>query len=529
MRRVLWIFAHQDDEVAAAARMLEQRRRGDDIHCVYLTDGAAYASAAVRNRESTNALASIGVTNIVFFSRPDGALYEHVDASLAELEARFDGVTFDEVGCLAWEGGHHDHDASHLVALAFAARRKIDAWEVPLYNGAGVPGALFRVMRPLGAGWESRRLTFSDAVRIVMLARFYPSQRRTWLGLLPELLVRVLAMRRSFVRRALVSRAGRAPHGGRLYYERRFGCSREAFLRATAPFVAKHFGDVTLRCPVCAGERFTHKRLLPNLAASPQGHIIQVVSSALFAVASDITHPKGVSYAHIDDGAYLQSIGRVRQSQAKAIVGAVKATGTWLDLGCGFGFLLDEARRAGFTVRGVEPNAKAAAQARARLGDVVSAADDDAPADVISTLDVLEHVELRALSAFAENVRRRAAVWVIKVPSADGLFYKVAHALLPFSRGVVRRLWQSDHEYPHTVYFDRPTLTRFLEQHGFTVEQVRYVDEVPAETATSRMLLDPTIPRWQARLATPLVRVVNAIERWRGVSDALVVIARRKG
>jgi SAM-dependent methyltransferase len=272
-------------------------------------------------------------------------------------------------------------------------------------------------------------------------------------------------------------------------------------------------------CPVCDGSRFTQRRLLPNLT------VARCLGCGLRI--SDIAMTKGVSYAHIDDEAYLQSIGLVRQEQAAAVVAAVKSNGTWLDIGCGFGFVLDQARRAGFAVRGVEPNAKAVAAARARLGDVIRTVDDNSHADVISTLDVLEHIPVAELNAFARDIRGRAKTWVVKVPSSEGLFYRVGHALLPFSRGVVRRLWQSDHQYPHTVYFDRRTLTRFLEKHGFVIEQVRYLEEVSAKTAAQRMLLDPTIPRWQSLLASPLVRIINTIERWRGTSDALLVIARR--
>jgi LmbE family N-acetylglucosaminyl deacetylase len=49
------------------------------------------------------------------------------------LSARFDQA--EEVWTLAWEGGHHDHHAAHLVALAFAAGRGARCFEVPLYTG----------------------------------------------------------------------------------------------------------------------------------------------------------------------------------------------------------------------------------------------------------------------------------------------------------------------------------------------------------------------------------------------------------
>lgn len=245
MKRVLWIFAHQDDEVAAAPRMLEQRRNGDEISCAFLTDGARYVPAARRNAESVAALATLGITNLIFLTHADGTLHAHVDKALAQLESHFRGATVDEIGCLAWEGGHHDHDASHLVALAFARTRSIEAYEVPLYNGLGTPGSMFRVLRPVGEGWESRRITFSDALRALLMVRFYRSQRKTWAGLLPGTLFRLLLLRRTSFRRADSKRVHHAPHEGQLFYERRFGCSRDTFTRSTNAFVQQHLGRRT--------------------------------------------------------------------------------------------------------------------------------------------------------------------------------------------------------------------------------------------------------------------------------------------
>ena len=48
----------------------------------------------------------------------------------------------DEVWTLAWEGGHQDHDAAHLVAIAFANRRGAPVFEVPLYHGHLSRGSL---------------------------------------------------------------------------------------------------------------------------------------------------------------------------------------------------------------------------------------------------------------------------------------------------------------------------------------------------------------------------------------------------
>jgi SAM-dependent methyltransferase len=244
----------------------------------------------------------------------------------------------------------------------------------------------------------------------------------------------------------------------------------------------------------------------------------------------DAARRSDLNYAGIDDSAYAGSIARVRQQQAREIVAFVRpftANGDWLDVGCGYGYVLDAAREEGFRVRGLEPDAKAAAEARRRIPDVAQGtlAETTPAADVLSTLDVLEHLD--DPGAFARLARSKArALWVIKVPSSDGLFFRVAHALR--IGGAVRRLWQSEYEHPHTVYFDRDTLTRFLEKHGFEVVAARYLDEVPNGTVVDRLTLDGRTPRWQARLAVPLVALLNLVERLRGKSDALLVVARAR-
>jgi SAM-dependent methyltransferase len=273
-------------------------------------------------------------------------------------------------------------------------------------------------------------------------------------------------------------------------------------------------------CPVCGSELFESK-----VVAGLTIHRCAACGLRMRPAA----RRQGTSYADVDPDAYLHSIGSVRRAQGEAIVAFVRehaGSGEWLDVGCGYGYVLDAAREEGFRVRGIEPDPTAAAAARARIGDVVPGFLDETtpPADVLSTLDVIEHLD--DPGAFAELVKRKTrALWVIKVPSSDGLFFRIAHALR--IRTAVERLWQSNYEHPHTVYFDETTLTRFLRSHAFEIVAVRYLDEVPTATAVDRLTLAGGMPRWKARLALPLFAAINAIERLRSKSDALVVLARK--
>ncbi|MBV8518614.1 MAG: PIG-L family deacetylase [Acidobacteria bacterium] len=245
----LFVFAHQDDEIAFASRISYALRNGRAVSCAYLTDGEGKGiPSATRDRESRRVLAHLGVdlARVHFIGSeeriPDGKLVEQLDRALALLDARVTEAV-DEIYCLAWEGGHADHDASQLVAAAFAARRGVLAkcYEMPLYHGHRLPGPLFNTLAPLRVGgpWTGRQITLREAFGIALLCRFYDSQRATWMGLLPEALIRLALGQREHTRPVDVARLTQKPHEGKLFYERRFGVSWESFARASAPFVAQ--------------------------------------------------------------------------------------------------------------------------------------------------------------------------------------------------------------------------------------------------------------------------------------------------
>jgi SAM-dependent methyltransferase len=212
-----------------------------------------------------------------------------------------------------------------------------------------------------------------------------------------------------------------------------------------------------------------------------------------------------------------------------------------LDVGCGFGAFLCEVKRTKFNVFGVEPDGLASEHARRLLGDEAVRHDSmtcgtrsDESADVVSALDVLEHIPVAALPNFARLIHRTlrpGGLWLLKVPSSDGLFFQLAHRLRPFAggglAGSIRRLWQLEYEFPHTVYFNERALSRYLDRHGFQSLETIYLEEVPNDTIGDRLRMDGTIAGKQARVLAPAVRLVNWVERRRAKSDAMLMVARR--
>lgn len=143
---------------------------------------------------------------------------------------------------------------------------------------------------------------------------------------------------------------------------------------------------------------------------------------------------------------------------------APRPGGRLLDVGCGNGAWLDQMRRLGWEVQGVEPDEKAAAIGRAsRIPIAVATADAlpafDAPFDAVSLSHVIEHLHdpiavLRSLRAHIKP----GGILRIATPNMGGF----GHARYgPHWRGL---------EAPrHLVLFTGDTLRTCLEQAGYAI------------------------------------------------------------
>jgi LmbE family N-acetylglucosaminyl deacetylase len=233
----LFLFAHQDDEFGVYQRILDARRRGLRVACAYLTDGAtASAGAARRNAESRAVLARLGVDDddIAFAGEllgiADGRLPLQLDAAARWIDAWIDGwvdrcEAIDSLHVTAWEGGHHDHDALHALAVLAAARRGLlgRTWQYALYQAAGLPGPLFRVLAPLPDNGAARSwpIAWRERRTFLRLCLSYPSQGATWTGLFPFVLLHYLVRGVQTLQPVDPARLRERPHAGPLYYEKR--------------------------------------------------------------------------------------------------------------------------------------------------------------------------------------------------------------------------------------------------------------------------------------------------------------------
>ena len=137
------------------------------------------------------------------------------------------------------------------------------------------------------------------------------------------------------------------------------------------------------------------------------------------------------------------------------------AGGDLLDVGCGYGLLLDEARGAFRGLAGTELSDEAADQARRRGLDVITggldALPEDRTFDCIVCAHVIEHVyDPRAfVTTLRERLRPGGSI-VVATPDMGSAW-----------RRSMRSRWPSFKVPEHVLYFDQRRLTRLLDEAGF--------------------------------------------------------------
>jgi len=209
---------------------------------------------------------------------------------------------------------------------------------------------------------------------------------------------------------------GRSP-SGTVRRRRRFFRTEETPLKGTHVLMRNDRTALTLECPACS--RTTPHRLLYTKNGCD---IFQCRDCGLGRTEASSFDP----LAYYDDGYFSgrQSDGYadyrgaepvLRREFARTVefIQRRKPQGYLLEIGCAYGFFLDEARRAGFEVSGIEPAEAAAAHAGDLGLNVVCGLLSEATLnsfgilDVIVLLDVIEHLPdpQEALALFADHLR----------------------------------------------------------------------------------------------------------------------------
>ncbi len=229
----LFLFAHQDDEFGVFQQILAEKMLGHRVICVYFTTGAPHGkNPDRRNQESLSVLSSLGVhRDDVFFagsllSIDDTHLSEHLQAASEWLDSWLGRLPLVvSVYVAAWEGGHPDHDVLHAIAVQIFHERGMGRLvrQFPLYNGYRCSGPFYRVFFAIcGNGpVERAMIPWANRFRFLGYCLRYPSQLKTWIGLLPFVSLHYLFHGSLTLQPVSIARTQQRPHDGYLYYERR--------------------------------------------------------------------------------------------------------------------------------------------------------------------------------------------------------------------------------------------------------------------------------------------------------------------
>lgn len=212
-----------------------------------------------------------------------------------------------------------------------------------------------------------------------------------------------------------------------------------------------------VRCTRC-GLCYLKKRLRPDALKALYGeHYFN----------SDDSGSKGYDHYLSDRPEILKTFGRRLGLIEKLRRGHV---GRVLDVGCAAGFFLEAAKSRGWDAEGIEISEYAANVARKRGLSVASGEFlpcskglESGSFDAITMWDYIEHV--REPGA---EIRR---VSELLVPG--GIFALATPDVGSLPARIFRSRWMGIKPEEHLYYFDRPSILRYLEDHGMRAEVVR--------------------------------------------------------
>ncbi len=241
----------------------------------------------------------------------------------------------------------------------------------------------------------------------------------------------------------------------------------------------------------------------------------------------------------LDQYRYLRSVGATRKRSYDRLLSEVRpfvARGTWLDVGCSYGWLLERARDAGYEPFGIEPSTAAAAQTRTlgipvALGCFPADMPQNVQPAVISFMDVLEHLPdpVAALVAAKQKLKPGGVV-VVQVPDQTCLLYQLAEAMCRVTGGrssfALRRLWLVGFDFPHRFYFTQRTLQAAFTAAGLSVQRTFRTPIGNPQDALDRVAYTQTGKvSLSARCVALAVAGINAVDALSGYGGLLTMIA----
>jgi SAM-dependent methyltransferase len=279
---------------------------------------------------------------------------------------------------------------------------------------------------------------------------------------------------------------------------------------STRPKVA---GPALAHCPVCGADRLAPRFAIKGMAIErcdscglivqnpqPSDDQLAAIYGSNYFIGSSENDRLGAQFDLVKRATaslQLDEIAAYLTTRGQAAAGL-----SLLEIGCGHGNMLLEARNRGYAVRGLEYSADAAQVANRKLGaDLVrvGALDENTfPEqcfDVCILADVIEHV--RDPASFLENVRH--------VLKPGGVIFIATPSTESWSARLLGRHWM-EHKPEHLFYFNRNTISRLLRDTGF--------DGIETSSGAKVLTLDYIIGHFEKfpmPIISPLLRGLRAL------------------
>lgn len=141
-----------------------------------------------------------------------------------------------------------------------------------------------------------------------------------------------------------------------------------------------------------------------------------------------------------------------------------KKKGKLLDIGCGIGTFLEETKRVGFDVVGIDVMDFAVNYCRQQNLNVFKGTLEnnrlpDASFDIITAFELLEHLwEPKAFLVEAKRLLRPNGILMVSVPNRKDIAARL-----------MGRYWYGYRQYQHLFFFEKKTLKNYLERDDFVI------------------------------------------------------------
>jgi 2-polyprenyl-3-methyl-5-hydroxy-6-metoxy-1,4-benzoquinol methylase len=166
-----------------------------------------------------------------------------------------------------------------------------------------------------------------------------------------------------------------------------------------------------------------------------------------------------------------------------------------LDIGCATGVFLDLARIEGFYVKGIEISEDLSRYAREKFNleiqsDLFEAAFPSAQFDVVTMLDVIEHLPLSVADNMVKEISRvvrPGGIVVIKTPSEDALLRSLAKLIFFLGLKRIQAPMHLFYSYEHILNFTPYALQSIFKRHDFKLVLQRRKEENPDRLNISKV------------------------------------------